>query len=202
MPITAEATMNDAGVRMPTVKPLSLQVVSRQTRRDEFLARARRIHFERHSEIIASCATIEPIRFIAIDVESDDFRTANSIPETLRLLRETSLQSQVVVGIVDAPESFVCSQLFERTREPLNWPTLREQGETIYQQLIQPRFEQSHRHQFVAIDAESEDFEIAAEEVPAIEELLIRHPQAHPWIERLGHAAAIEFRSPRRVEVG
>ena len=183
-------------------KAVGFKVGHRISKREYFLGRARRIHDERHSEIAATCATVGPIRFIAIDVESDEFRIANSIPESLRLLRAAGFPSQVVVGVVDAPESFVCSQIFERTSRPLDWSKIRERGEQIYEEVIRPKFEHSHRHQFVAIDAESEDFEIAAEEVPAIEELLIRHPQAHPWVERLGHAAAIEFRSPRRVEVG
>lgn len=58
-------------------------------------------------------------------------------------------------------------------------------GDAIYDRL-RPAIESAAPGKFVAIDIESEAYEIDADEILAAERLTERHPQAQIWIQRIG----------------
>ncbi len=47
---------------------------------------------------------------------------------------------------------------------------------------------------FVAIDIETEEYEIDADDYTATEKLLVRLPDAQIWLARVGHQAAYQIR--------
>ncbi len=67
-------------------------------------------------------------------------------------------------------------------------------GVAIYQSRLKPDLESSHDGRVVAIDVESEDFEVADTAVDAMCRLAARHPDAQVWIERIGCRAATVIR--------
>ena len=62
-------------------------------------------------------------------------------------------------------------------------------GEEIYQQRICAQVEESYKGKIVAIDIETETFEIADDTLTAASHLLARYPDAQIWFVRIGHRA-------------
>jgi len=69
---------------------------------------------------------------------------------------------------------------------------LAEPGEEIFERVVRPHVEDEEDHKYVAIDTESEDFEVDANQLAALDRLLERHPEARGriWFRRVGSRAA------------
>ena len=63
-------------------------------------------------------------------------------------------------------------------------------GQEIYDRVVKPKVRAEDKGKFCAIDIDSEDFEINANDYMAGENLLARHPDAQIWLMRVGHRAA------------
>jgi hypothetical protein len=61
-------------------------------------------------------------------------------------------------------------------------------GNEIYETRVRPRVEASDRGKIVAIDIESGAYEVADDVLTASNLLLAHHPQAQPWLVRIGYA--------------
>ena len=61
-----------------------------------------------------------------------------------------------------------------------------QRGDLIYQTQIRPQVELGNHGKIVAIDLETEDFEVDASEVAACNRLEARCPDAQIWIVRIG----------------
>ena len=61
-----------------------------------------------------------------------------------------------------------------------------QRGDLIYQTQIRPQVETDNRGKIVAIDIETEDFELDVSEIAACDRLEARHPDAQIWIVRIG----------------
>lgn len=73
------------------------------------------------------------------------------------------------------------------TRRPLYEPTeFAKRGKEIYHSQIQSTLGRENLGQFVAIDLETEVFEIADDILSATTQLFRRKPDAQPWIIRIG----------------
>jgi hypothetical protein len=73
-------------------------------------------------------------------------------------------------------------------------------GDEIYERDICPRLTASHEGQFVAIDIESGDYELDANEIAASDRLQSRVPNAQIWLRRVGSRYARHF-GPRTRSV-
>ena len=62
-----------------------------------------------------------------------------------------------------------------------------ERGKTIYRGRLKDLLEPASRGQFVAIDVETEEYEVADETLDAMDRLLDRIPEAQIWVERIGY---------------
>lgn len=68
-------------------------------------------------------------------------------------------------------------------------------GNEIYENKIRPSFEKQNYGKIVAIDIETEAFEIADTPIIATDRLYQRYPDAQPWVIRIGHRAVYRFGS-------
>jgi hypothetical protein len=59
-------------------------------------------------------------------------------------------------------------------------------GDTLYASVVEPHIAPSDDGQFVAIDVESGAYEIAPDELSAIDRLRARKPDAQLWLQRVG----------------
>jgi hypothetical protein len=59
-------------------------------------------------------------------------------------------------------------------------------GDAIYDRDIRPSLEVGNLGKFAAIDIETGDFEIDADELAASDRLLSRRPDAQTWLRRVG----------------
>jgi hypothetical protein len=59
-------------------------------------------------------------------------------------------------------------------------------GDTIYESSVRPRLKPSDEGRFVAIDIETGEHEIDAEELTACDRLRARLPEAQIWMVRVG----------------
>lgn len=66
-------------------------------------------------------------------------------------------------------------------------------GDEIYQSQVRQQVEEGNYGKIVAIDIETGDFELAEDILPATNRLFERHPDAQPWIVRIGHRAVHRF---------
>ena len=69
-----------------------------------------------------------------------------------------------------------------------------ERGVQIYESRLRAVLEPQFRGQFVAIDVETEDYEVANEAAAASDRLWARRPDAQVLIERIGYPAAFHAR--------
>lgn len=63
-------------------------------------------------------------------------------------------------------------------------------GEEIYRQKLWADVEESHQGQFLVLDIETEEYEIAADDLTATKRLLARRPHAVLYGLRIGSPAA------------
>jgi hypothetical protein len=61
-------------------------------------------------------------------------------------------------------------------------------GDEIYERAVLPSVAPGDERTFVAIDVESGDFEIGADELTAIDRLVARRPEAAVWLRRIGRS--------------
>lgn len=62
-------------------------------------------------------------------------------------------------------------------------------GKEIYETRVRPKVEEGNCGKIVAIDIETEAFEVAENSITASDLLLAHHPDARIWFERIGHCA-------------
>ena len=72
-------------------------------------------------------------------------------------------------------------------------------GEEIYKRDIEPIVRSGNEGSFVAIDIETGQYEIDADETAASDRLLARVPNAQTWLRRIGSAYIRRF-GPARTE--
>lgn len=63
-------------------------------------------------------------------------------------------------------------------------------GQEIYDRVVRPTLTPEDDNKFVAIDIESEAYEIDRNDMTACRRLLARLPDAQTYVVRVGHAAA------------
>jgi hypothetical protein len=63
-------------------------------------------------------------------------------------------------------------------------------GKEVFERCVRPTLRSEDENRFIAIDIETDDFEIDEDDFAASERLLIRRPDAQIWMERAGHRAA------------
>lgn len=66
-------------------------------------------------------------------------------------------------------------------------------GDAIYLKQVRPKLDAADVGKFAAIDIETGEYEIAADEMKAGDKLLARLPEAQIWMVRIGYAAAHSF---------
>ena len=66
-------------------------------------------------------------------------------------------------------------------------------GQALYESSIRQQVEAGNEGKIVAIDIESGDFEVAENVLPATQRLFEQHPEAQPWVIRIGHRAVYHF---------
>jgi hypothetical protein len=70
---------------------------------------------------------------------------------------------------------------------------LAQRGQLLYESSIRQQVEAGNEGKIVAIDIETGDFEVDENVVPATNRLFDRHPDAQPWVIRIGHRAVDHF---------
>ena len=66
-------------------------------------------------------------------------------------------------------------------------------GNAIYEQRVSPQVEAGNHGKVVAIDVDTEDFEVGEDTLAASQRLLARHPNAQIWCVRIGYPAVHRF---------
>ena len=79
---------------------------------------------------------------------------------------------------------------------------LAERGEEVFERVVRPQVEDEDDHKYVAIDVESEDFEVDANQRAAAKRLVERHPEAQGriWFRRVGSRVTHHFGGRLREE--
>lgn len=72
---------------------------------------------------------------------------------------------------------------------------LAKRGEEIFERVVRPEVEDEDDRKYVAIDVESEDFEVDANQRAAANRLVERHPDAEGriWFRRVGSRVTHHF---------
>lgn len=70
---------------------------------------------------------------------------------------------------------------------------LARRGQDLYESAIRLQVEAGNDGKIVAIDIETGAFEVDEDVVPATNRLFERHPDAQPWVIRIGHRAVDHF---------
>jgi hypothetical protein len=70
---------------------------------------------------------------------------------------------------------------------------LAQRGQELYESDIRQQVEAGNDGKIVAIDIETGAFEVADNVLPATNRLFERHPDAQPWVIRIGHRAVYHF---------
>jgi hypothetical protein len=70
---------------------------------------------------------------------------------------------------------------------------LAQRGQELYESSIRQQVEAGNEGKIVAIDIETEAFEVADNVLPATNRLFERYPDAQPWVIRIGHRAVYHF---------
>jgi hypothetical protein len=68
-------------------------------------------------------------------------------------------------------------------------------GNEIYESQVRSQVEAGNYGKIVAIDIETGAFEVADMPIAATDRLYERHPDAQPWVIRIGHRAVFRFGS-------
>jgi hypothetical protein len=69
----------------------------------------------------------------------------------------------------------------------------------VYDHRVRPRLRPEDEYKFVAIDVETGDFEVDANDYTAVMQLRGRNPSAEIWLDRVGWIGASKLRSPRII---
>jgi hypothetical protein len=69
-------------------------------------------------------------------------------------------------------------------------------GQEIYDRVVRPTLKPEHVDMFLAIDIDSEDFELDLDDCAVTDRLRIRRPDAQIWLMRVGHAAPYRLSRP------
>lgn len=70
---------------------------------------------------------------------------------------------------------------------------LAQRGQKLYESGIRQQVEAGNEGKIVAIDIETGAFEVDENVVPATHRLFEQHPDAQPWVLRIGHRAVDHF---------
>ncbi len=70
---------------------------------------------------------------------------------------------------------------------------LAKRGQTLYNDRIRQQVEAGNKGKIVAIDIETGAFEVDNNVLPATNRLFQRHPNAQPWVIRIGYRAVYHF---------
>jgi hypothetical protein len=70
---------------------------------------------------------------------------------------------------------------------------LARRGDAAYERVVVPILQPSQHGQFVAIDADTSEYEIAATELEASDRLRARLPNAQIWLKRVGSRSVRHF---------
>ncbi len=83
------------------------------------------------------------------------------------------------------------------TRQPrYSMEEFAQRGTEIYERVVQPTLKPEHVDLFLAIDIESEDFELDVNDCKVTDRLHERRPDAQIWLMRVGHPAAYRIGRP------
>lgn len=66
-------------------------------------------------------------------------------------------------------------------------------GQELYESRVRQQVEAGQRRQNRSVDIETGAFEVADNVLPATNRLFDRHPDAQPWVIRIGHRAVYHF---------
>lgn len=78
-------------------------------------------------------------------------------------------------------------------RPRLELEQLARRADAVYQQSVLPNLTSRDEGKFVALDLDSGEFEVDADEAAAEDRLLARRPDAAGWLMRVGHRAAYDL---------
>jgi hypothetical protein len=99
-------------------------------------------------------------------------------------------------------ESAIAIQIFEMKSQPrYSKEEFARRGDELYERVLRGSLESGNEGRFVAIDIETGNYEIDADELTASDRLLARVPNAQIWLRRIGSRYAHRFglsRSPTR----
>ncbi|MEM8830810.1 MAG: hypothetical protein AAGE96_15830 [Cyanobacteria bacterium P01_G01_bin.19] len=68
-------------------------------------------------------------------------------------------------------------------------------GNEIYEPQVRQRVEEGNKGRIVAIDIETGAYEVADTPIEAVDRLYEKHPDAQPWVIRIGHRSVYRFGS-------
>jgi hypothetical protein len=74
----------------------------------------------------------------------------------------------------------------DATKPVCNKQEFARRGEAIYKQVIEPVIKSQDAGKFVAIDIETGQYELDADETAASDRLLSRLPKAQTWLRKIG----------------
>jgi hypothetical protein len=75
--------------------------------------------------------------------------------------------------------------------------TLEEMGQLgpeVYNRLVRPKLGPDDDNKIVAVDVDTGDFEIDADDYTAVMRLLARNPEGNIWLERVGQPTVCKIR--------
>lgn len=81
----------------------------------------------------------------------------------------------------------------------LSRETIGQRGVEIYESKLRSVLDPAFRGSFVAIDVETEDYEVADDAAEAENRLWTRHPDAQVLVERIGYPAAFSVGGAREL---
>jgi hypothetical protein len=82
------------------------------------------------------------------------------------------------------------------TRKPrYNREEFARRGNELYESQIRHQVEAENHGKIVAIDIETGNFEVADYAAPATDRLFNRHPDAQPWVIRIGYPTVFRMGS-------
>jgi hypothetical protein len=70
-----------------------------------------------------------------------------------------------------------------------------QRGDVLYESVVRQQVEEGNHGRIVAIDIETGAFEVADAPRVAVDRLYERHPDAQPWVIRIGHRAVFRIGS-------
>ena len=74
-----------------------------------------------------------------------------------------------------------------------------QRGNDIYNRIIRLQVETDHQGKFVAIDIETDAWELDADALAACDRLVARKPDSQTWLVRVGYPYIHRIGGPRRI---